>query len=244
MLKPISIEALQGLAENATHLARIIRQWLPVTGDAEAKTASRRTAERWFYQAAEHFTVCERIRNPHKLAFNQRGGFYYGPSGCSAAWSELESAIDGIAVAYRLQPVADETGTPHLPYEHDVPAIDAGTLKRLELAASEILEAVRDEHADESKATAKQQSPFARAADTVPDAYKEHGRECGPLEGTKTALAYAVTGNPKAKPEDLETHHLGKVFVREIKRRKFEVFFRSFRELNTAKQRLTPDNSE
>ena len=138
MLKPISTEALQVLAENAAHLAKIIRQWLPVTGDTEAKTASWRTAERWFYQAAEHFTICERIRNPHKQPFNQRGGFYFGPSACSAAWSELESAIDGIAVAYRLQPVADESGIPHLPFEQDVPAIDAATLKRLDLAASAI----------------------------------------------------------------------------------------------------------
>lgn len=93
-------------------------------------------------------------------------------------------------------------------------------------------------------ATTQKQNPFAMAAATIPDAYKEQGRECGPLEGTKTALARAVTGNLKAKPEDLEPHHGGKVFVREIRPRKLEVFFRSFKELNAAKQRLTPNNSE
>lgn len=147
MLEPISIEALQGLAENATHLARIIRQWLPVTGDTETKTGSQRTAENWFYRAAYHYTACERIRNPHKLHFDRRG-CYYGPSSCSPAWFELETALSEIAVAYGLQAVSDESGIPHLPFEKDVPAIDAGTLKRLELAASEILEAVRDEQAE------------------------------------------------------------------------------------------------
>ena len=85
---------------------------------------------------------------------------------------------------------------------------------------------------------------FAKPTDSVPDAYKEQGRECGPLEGGKTALAKAVTCNPKAKPDDLKKHHGGKVFVREISKRKLEVFFRSFREFNAAKERLTSANSE
>lgn len=85
---------------------------------------------------------------------------------------------------------------------------------------------------------------FARPTERVPDEYKEQGRECGPLEGGKTALARAVTHNPKAKPEDLNKHHGGKVFVREISKRKLEVFFRSFRDFNAAKAFLTPANSE
>lgn len=145
MLKPTSIDELHSLAENAAHLARIIRQWLPITGDTEAKAASWRTAERWFYQAGEHFTACERIRNPHKLPFGRRGGSYHGPSACSAAWFELSEALDAIAVVYRLEPVADESGIPHLPFQQAVPVIESGILRRLELAASEILEAVRDE---------------------------------------------------------------------------------------------------
>ena len=87
---------------------------------------------------------------------------------------------------------------------------------------------------------------FAIATDVVPDAYKEQGRECGPLEGTKTMLARVVTKNQKAKPDDLEKHHGhgGKVFVRQIRPRKLEVFFRSFKEFNAAKDQLTSDNSE
>ena len=87
-------------------------------------------------------------------------------------------------------------------------------------------------------------SDFASATEKVPDAYKEQGRECGPLEGGKTAIAKAVTGNPKAKPEDLKKHHGGKVFVRQVAKRKVEVFFRSFREFHAAKERLTSANSE
>ncbi len=85
---------------------------------------------------------------------------------------------------------------------------------------------------------------FAEATETVPEEYKEQGRECGPLEGGKTALAKAVTRNPKAKPDDLKKYHGGKVFVREISKRKLEVFFRSFREFNAAKELLTSANSE
>lgn len=85
---------------------------------------------------------------------------------------------------------------------------------------------------------------FADATATVPEAYKEHGRECGPLTGTKTALARVVSGNPKAKPEDLKRYHGRKVFVRQIQPRKVEVFFRSFKERDAAKDRLTPANSE
>ncbi len=97
---------------------------------------------------------------------------------------------------------------------------------------------------DTSLVSADQSGAFARAGDKVPDAYKHDGRECGPLEGGKTELAKVVTKNRKAKPEDLEKHHCGKVFVREISKRKLEVFFRSFKELNDAKAMLTPANSE
>ena len=85
---------------------------------------------------------------------------------------------------------------------------------------------------------------FAKATERVPDGYKEQGRECGPLEWGKTALAKAITRNPKAKPDDLKKHHGGKVFVREISKRKLEVFFRSFREFNAAKEFSTSANSE
>ncbi len=85
---------------------------------------------------------------------------------------------------------------------------------------------------------------FAKATERVPDEYKEQGRECGPLEGGKTALAKAVTRNPKARPKDLNKHHGRKVFVREISRRKLEVFFRTFREFNAAKELLTSPNYE
>lgn len=87
-------------------------------------------------------------------------------------------------------------------------------------------------------------SDFAKATERVPDEYREQGRECGPLEGGKTALAKTVTRNPKAKPDDLKKHHGGKVFVREISKRKLEVFFRSFKEFNEATKRLTSANSE
>jgi hypothetical protein len=145
MQTPISSEALRGLAEAVQRLARIICQWLPVAGDSEAKTGSWRTAENWFHQAAELYTACERIRNPSKLPFGIASGRYCGPSACSAAWFEIQNALDEIAVAWRLQGVSDASGIPHLPFGQDVPAIDGGTLKRLELAASEILEAVTPE---------------------------------------------------------------------------------------------------
>lgn len=85
---------------------------------------------------------------------------------------------------------------------------------------------------------------FAEATAIVPDEYKEQGRDCGPLEGGKTELAIAVTKNRKAKPDDLKKHHLRKVFVREISKRKLEVFFRTFKELQAAKAFLTSANSE
>lgn len=264
MLKPTSIDELHSLAENAAHLARIIRQWLPVTSDTEAKAASWRTAERWFYQAAEHFTACERIRNPHKLPFENRvdpaktqraravrGGSYHGPSGCSAAWFELSEALDAIAVVYRLEPVADESGIPHLPFQQAVPVIESGILRRLELAASEILEAVRDEGPLDTpvvqpveRESSQAEKQYAKATDPVPEGYKEQGQFCGPLEGNKTALARVITRNPKAKPQDLLKHHGGKVFVRELRDRKVEAFFRTLREYHDARARLTSGNSE
>jgi len=85
---------------------------------------------------------------------------------------------------------------------------------------------------------------FAKATDAVPDCYTEDGRKCGPLCGTKTAMARIVTANPKAKPDALDQHHGKKVFVREIKRRELEVFFRTFKELHAAEERLTPANSD
>lgn len=105
------------------------------------------------------------------------------------------------------------------------------------------LAVAKEKSADQTLVSADQFGAFAKAGDKVPDAYKEQGRECGPLEGGKTALAKAVTLNPKAKPDDLKKHHGRKVFVREISMRKLEVFFRSFREFNAAKERLTSANS-
>jgi hypothetical protein len=93
-------------------------------------------------------------------------------------------------------------------------------------------------------ASSPSSSGFAAPTDRVPDEYWEQGQPCGPLERGKTALARAVTRNRKAKPDQLKKHHGKKVFVREISPRNLEVFFRSFRELNAAREFLTPANSE
>lgn len=147
MLNPLSTEELKEFAENAARLARIIRNWLPVTGTTESKSANWNTQEQWFRRVGEHLTTCERIRNPSKLAFECRGGAYHGPAVGSAPWFEIEKALDEIAAVYRLQGVADESGVPHLQYQEPVPAIEPGTLRRLELAASEILTAIESEQA-------------------------------------------------------------------------------------------------
>ena len=178
------------MAENAIELVKIVRQWLPVRGDMESKTGSQRTAENWFYRAADHYAVCERIRNPHKLAFNQRGGSYYGPSICSAAWFELETGLDEIAVAYSLQGVSDESGCPHLPFEQDVPAVEPSTLKRLELAADSIIKAIGDEPAA-AETPDKPGPEFTKRADAQAAYFKVWAYVSKPGNSAKSAVQIA-----------------------------------------------------
>ena len=189
MLKPISSQDLRTLAENAIELVKIVRQWLPVIGDTETKSGSQRTAENWFRLAAEHYTVCERIRNPHKLHFDCRGA-YYGPLSCSAAWFEIQSALDEIAVAYSLQGVSDESGCPHLPFEQDVPAVESGTLKRLELAADSIIKAIGDEPAA-AETPDKPGPEFTKRADAQAAYFKVWAYVSKPGNSAKSAVQIA-----------------------------------------------------
>lgn len=112
----------------------------------------------------------------------------------------------------------------------------------VDAAPSDVSKNVLRVHAG-AHAKPNQASPFANPTDEVPEFFCEDGRPCGPLEGNKTNLARAVTRNPKAKPEKLQSLHGNKVFVRELGPRLFEAFFRSFKEKQTAEQWLTDHNS-
>jgi hypothetical protein len=253
LLKPHRASELAEFTEHASKLAKIIREWLPVQGEATEKNHNWKTADSWFNLAADHYKQCERIRNPDGLPFDQRGGSYHGPADAGPYWLEACYALDAIATVYRWQGLSDGSGVPcSFAWKGPIPDIDGNLLKRLETAAKG-LQSVVDELAslvtgtvgtNGIAAAGRPKGTFAIATDDVPDAYKEQGRECGPLEGTKTMLARVVTKNQKAKPDDLEKHHGGKVFVRQIQPRKLEVFFRSFKEFNAAKDQLTSDNSE
>ena len=89
--------------------------------------------------------------------------------------------------------------------------------------------------------TAPEAAPeFAGATDAVPAAYCEDGRPCGPLEGNATAILKAITRRDKVRPEDLKRLHGLRVWVRQITKRRLEVFFRSFKEFHAAEERLKP----
>jgi hypothetical protein len=60
------------------------------------------------------------------------------------------------------------------------------------------------------------------------------------LEGNATAILKAITRRDKVRPEDLKRLHGLRVWVRQITKRRLEVFFRSFKEFHAAEERLKP----
>lgn len=95
---------------------------------------------------------------------------------------------------------------------------------------------------DVTRRTTNVQKQFATALDAVPKAYTHQGLVCGPLEGNATALSRAISNNKKAKPNYLKAHHNGKIFVRQLTPKSFEVYFRTLKEFHDAKLRLTDSN--
>jgi hypothetical protein len=101
------------------------------------------------------------------------------------------------------------------------------------------------QHAEKTQLQPPAENPapvrkFAEATDAVPAAYCESGRPCGPLEGNATAILKAITQRDKVRPEDLKRYHGGRVWVRQITKRRLEAFFRSFKEFHAAEERLKP----
>lgn len=129
-----------------------------------------------------------------------------------------------------------------------VDAVWSERVKYLQSLASQTAVSVTD---SAKRVASVNRIAFAETTANVPEYYKENGRLCGPLVGNKTALAKAVTANPKAKPDVLHRHHGKKVFVRKISDRSFEVFFRTFKDFQAAKalmeaasEPVTPVNSQ
>ncbi len=101
--------------------------------------------------------------------------------------------------------------------------------------------------------TAPEAAPeFAGATDAVPAAYCEDGRPCGPLAGNIADCVNALKWVKKARRADLlKLHQSGRVWVRQVGERQFELFFRSRTELQNAEQKRakwrakrTPDQAE
>lgn len=128
---------LAKIAQHASQLAKIIRDWLPFDGESHAKVHNWKTADSWFSLAADNYAECERIRNPDGLPFIERGGFYNGPQDAGPFWFELCYALDAIAGVYRWQGLSDGSGTScSFAWRETIPEIPSGVLKRLERAAA------------------------------------------------------------------------------------------------------------
>ena len=128
---------LATIAEHASKLAKIIRDWLPFDGESDAKVHNWKTADSWFSLAADHYAQCERIRNPGGLPFIERGGFYNGPQDAGPFWFEICYALDEIAIVYRWRGLSDGSGTScSFAWRETIPEIPSGVLKRLERAAA------------------------------------------------------------------------------------------------------------
>ena len=128
---------LAAIAEHASQLAKIIRDWLPFDGESDAKVHNWKSADSWFSLAADNYAECERIRNPDGLPFIERGGFYNGPQDAGPFWFELCYALDAIAGVYRWQGISDGSGTScSFAWRETIPEIPSGVLKRLERAAA------------------------------------------------------------------------------------------------------------
>ena len=241
-----AFEKIQGIDSNAAGF--VIRIRVLQTRAAEivlqALTARRLEGHPWtdrlWWLAKHHAEFAETIQPPDIRRVALLRNFWLEVCGFHIA--DLKS--DGTEVAVLRVKGKPLFATPfesqelaRLGLQADSAAFATEAARQARLRSGFICGAVADAISPPKKAA------FAKAADAVPAGYTEGGRACGPLCGTKTAMARIVTANHKANPDALDQHHGKKVFIREISQRKLEVFFRTFKEFHAAEERLTPTNS-
>lgn len=106
--------------------------------------------------------------------------------------------------------------------------------------ASRAHQQVDDADALTDKSAVGDEGVFASATDTIPEKYLDNTNSpIGPLTGSGTALARALTGKENARRRELVSKHKnGVVWVRKISDRELEAYFRNMREFQDAEKRL------
>ncbi len=145
--KTVTADEFCTIAEYASKLLNVIKDWLPVVGDSPAKTSNPKTAELWFNQAARYYEDCELIRNSDYVPFAGRGpvmerGYSLGVhTDAFPYWQELLSTLDEIAVQYHWEGISDRSVLHGWNWWEGaaIPSIKRNTLDRLERAISGLL---------------------------------------------------------------------------------------------------------
>lgn len=134
--KSVSAEEQLAIADHAGQLSKIIRDWLPVAGDAAEKTPNAEMAASYFNQAARYYEDCELIRNPDYVPFTGYGrGYSLGVhTDAFPYWRALLSTLDEIAVFYHWQGISDRSILHGWNWwgEDPIPSAEPTTLDRLD----------------------------------------------------------------------------------------------------------------